>query len=38
MHYGTEEQRNHYLPRLANGTDIPASPSPAPTPGAMPAP
>ena len=23
MHYGTEEQRNHYLPRLANGTDIP---------------
>ncbi len=23
MHYGTEEQRAHYLPRLANGTDIP---------------
>ncbi|RRV16953.1 acyl-CoA dehydrogenase [Pseudomonas saudiphocaensis] len=23
MHYGTEGQRNHYLPRLANGTDIP---------------
>ena len=23
LHYGTEEQRNHYLPRLANGTDIP---------------
>lgn len=23
MHYGTDEQRNHYLPRLANGTDIP---------------
>ena len=21
--YGTEEQKNHYLPRLANGTDIP---------------
>jgi len=24
MHYGTEEQRNHYLPRLAKGLDIPA--------------
>ncbi|TLX56502.1 acyl-CoA dehydrogenase [Stutzerimonas nosocomialis] len=23
LHYGTDEQRNHYLPRLANGTDIP---------------
>ncbi|MCH9756945.1 MAG: acyl-CoA dehydrogenase [Gammaproteobacteria bacterium] len=23
QHYGTEEQKNHYLPRLANGTDIP---------------
>jgi len=23
MHYGTDEQRSHYLPRLANGTDIP---------------
>lgn len=23
VHYGTEDQRNHYLPRLANGTDIP---------------
>src|SRR5690606_30019417 len=23
MHYGTDEQRNHYLPRLANRTDIP---------------
>jgi acyl-CoA dehydrogenase len=23
LHYGTEEQKNHYLPRLANGTDIP---------------
>mmetsp|Transcript_45007 Transcript_45007/g.141681 ORF Transcript_45007/g.141681 Transcript_45007/m.141681 type:complete len:759 (+) Transcript_45007:29-2305(+) len=22
-HYGTEEQKNHYLPRLANGIDIP---------------
>ena len=24
MHYGTEEQKNHYLPRLAKGLDIPA--------------
>lgn len=23
MHYGTEEQRSHYLPRLASGSDIP---------------
>ncbi|QTN45986.1 acyl-CoA dehydrogenase [Ectopseudomonas mendocina] len=23
LHYGTEEQRNHYLPRLARGEDIP---------------
>ncbi len=23
MHYGTDEQRNYWLPRLANGTDIP---------------
>ncbi len=23
MEYGTEEQKNHYLPRLADGTDIP---------------
>ncbi|MFO7705036.1 MAG: acyl-CoA dehydrogenase [Halopseudomonas sp.] len=23
MQYGTEEQKQHYLPRLANGTDIP---------------
>ena len=23
LHYGTEEQKDHYLPRLANGTDIP---------------
>ena len=23
MKYGTDEQRNHYLPRLANGTDVP---------------
>ncbi|HUH60362.1 MAG TPA: acyl-CoA dehydrogenase [Candidimonas sp.] len=24
LHYGTEEQKNHYLPRLATGEDIPA--------------
>ncbi|HVE44421.1 MAG TPA: acyl-CoA dehydrogenase [Gammaproteobacteria bacterium] len=23
LHYGTEEQKKHYLPRLAKGTDIP---------------
>ena len=23
MHYGTEEQKNHYLPRLADGREIP---------------
>ncbi|MCW9014827.1 MAG: acyl-CoA dehydrogenase [Gammaproteobacteria bacterium] len=23
MHYGTEEQKNHYLPRLASGDEIP---------------
>jgi acyl-CoA dehydrogenase len=23
LHYGTEEQKNHYLPRLAKGEDIP---------------
>lgn len=23
MHYGTDEQKNHYLPRLANGQEIP---------------
>ncbi|PKM08279.1 MAG: acyl-CoA dehydrogenase, partial [Gammaproteobacteria bacterium HGW-Gammaproteobacteria-5] len=23
LHYGTEEQKNHYLPRLADGRDIP---------------
>ena len=23
LHYGTEEQKNHYLPRLARGDDIP---------------
>jgi acyl-CoA dehydrogenase len=24
VHYGTEQQKNHYLPRLARGEDIPA--------------
>ena len=24
LHYGTEEQKNHYLPRLAKGQEIPA--------------
>jgi acyl-CoA dehydrogenase len=24
LHYGTEEQKNHFLPRLAKGLDIPA--------------
>src|SRR5690606_6584469 len=24
LHYGTDEQKNHYLPRLATGEDIPA--------------
>jgi acyl-CoA dehydrogenase len=24
LHYGTDEQKNHYLPRLARGIDIPA--------------
>jgi len=24
LHYGTEEQKNHFLPRLARGIDIPA--------------
>ncbi len=23
LHYGTEEQKNHYLPRLARGEEIP---------------
>src|SRR3970040_970009 len=23
LHYGTEEQKNHYLPRLARGLEIP---------------
>ncbi|TLS19783.1 MAG: acyl-CoA dehydrogenase [Betaproteobacteria bacterium] len=24
LHYGTDEQKNHYLPRLAKGIDVPA--------------
>ena len=24
LHYGTDEQKNHYLPRLADGSDMPA--------------
>ncbi|MEQ4616870.1 MAG: acyl-CoA dehydrogenase [Corticimicrobacter sp.] len=24
LHYGTDDQKNHYLPRLANGEEIPA--------------
>ncbi len=24
LHYGTEDQKNHYLPRLASGEDVPA--------------
>ena len=24
LHYGTEEQKNHYLPRLAKGVDVPS--------------
>ncbi|MEH6501180.1 MAG: acyl-CoA dehydrogenase family protein, partial [Pseudoalteromonas distincta] len=40
MHYGTEEQKQHYLPRLAAGTDIPCfaltSPEAGSDAGAMP--
>lgn len=40
MHYGTDEQKNHYLPRLAAGTDIPCfaltSPEAGSDAGAMP--
>ncbi len=35
LHYGTEEQKNYYLPRLARGEEIPCfgltGPTPAPT-------
>ncbi len=40
LHYGTEAQKNHYLPRLADGTDIPCfaltSPSAGSDAAAMP--
>ncbi len=40
MHYGTEEQKNHYLPRLASGEEIPCfaltSPLAGSDAGAMP--
>jgi len=33
LHYGTEEQKDHYLPRLASGTDLPAFALTEPTAG-----
>ena len=33
LHYGTEEQKNHYLPRLAKGLDIPCFALTGPTAG-----
>ncbi len=33
LHYGTEEQKNHYLPRLARGEEIPCFALTAPTAG-----
>jgi acyl-CoA dehydrogenase len=33
VHYGTEEQKNHYLPRLARGEDIPCFALTSPTAG-----
>ena len=33
LHYGTEEQKNHYLPRLARGEDIPCFALTAPRAG-----
>ena len=33
IHYGTEKQKNHYLPRLADGTDLPAFALTEPTAG-----
>lgn len=33
LHYGTEAQKNHYLPRLAEGTDIPCFALTGPTAG-----
>jgi alkylation response protein AidB-like acyl-CoA dehydrogenase len=33
LHYGTDEQKNHYLPRLAKGIDIPCFALTGPTAG-----
>ena len=33
LRYGTEEQKDHYLPRLADGTDVPCFALTAPTAG-----
>jgi acyl-CoA dehydrogenase len=33
MHYGTEEQKNHYLPRLARGEEVPCFALTGPTAG-----
>lgn len=33
LHYGTEEQKSHYLPRLANGDEIPCFALTGPTAG-----
>jgi acyl-CoA dehydrogenase len=33
LHYGTEEQKNHYLPRLARGEDVPCFALTGPTAG-----
>ena len=33
LHYGTDEQKNHYLPRLARGEDIPCFGLTSPTAG-----
>jgi len=33
LHYGTEEQKNHYLPRLASGDEIPCFGLTSPTAG-----
>ena len=33
LHYGTEEQKNHYLPRLASGKEIPCFALTGPTAG-----
>ena len=33
LHYGTEEQKNHFLPRLARGEEIPCFALTGPTAG-----